>query len=399
MERIWGWIASRYWVPAWAIASCAVRILLVVHFGGAMRFSDEIDYDRIAMSIIEGKGFGHDGIPTGFRPPGQPFFLAAVYAVVGHRVLVAELIQAVALSILPFLVARVATRVGCGIVTAHLAAALSSLHPALAYASATLYPTVLTTIMLTWGVTLAIEAIMDDNAQRGLGAGAALGIAGLATTYLAVFPILAGFVAWSKGKLRVAIAVAAIGMLPALAWSARNSYALGTSLLSTNGSVNLALGANDRASPRSGNWIDPDPVVCTTEKSCDDAYRANAMRWIQNHPTQYATLVVGRTIASVDSVGKPVTNGPHRHAIAQLSGWLLLPWTILGIAGLVRARKHYGAWLVALALCVIVGAEALTIVKPRFRFPCDPLLGVFAMMVVATWLAKRWPSICSIPER
>ena len=36
------------------------------------------------------------------------------------------------------------------------------------------------------------------------------------------------------------------------------------------------------------------------------------------------------------------------------------------------------------AVALVVLSSAFTIVKPRFRFPCDPLLGVFAAATAAS---------------
>jgi hypothetical protein len=170
---------------------------------------------------------------------------------------------------------------------------------------------------------------------------------------------------------------------------------MGAAQLSTNGGFNLALGANDRATPRSGNWIEPDRDRASApdeEVARDRVYRADASTWIHAHPLRYAGLAVGRALAAFDSVGRPRTEGVHGSGAASLAGWALAPVVGLGILGLWRERRRVLAWLSAAALVLVVASSAATIAKPRFRFPCDPLLWAFAA-VAAARLVERARSL------
>ena len=68
--------------------------------------------------------------------------------------------------------------------------------------------------------------------------------------------------------------------------------------------------------------------------------------------------------------------------LAQIAGWALLPVVLLGVAGLILRWRHPIAWLTAGALGLVILSSALTLAKPRFRLPIDPLLCVFAMSAV-----------------
>src|SRR3989338_6378154 len=61
--------------------------------------SDAKDFDNIAVNIISGHGFSRgvegENIPTSFRPPLFPLFLAGVYAIFGHNYLTVKVIQAI----------------------------------------------------------------------------------------------------------------------------------------------------------------------------------------------------------------------------------------------------------------------------------------------------------------
>jgi len=90
-----------------------------------------------------------------------------------------------------------------------------------------------------------------------------------------------------------------------------------------------------------------------------------------------------RAIAVFDSAGKPKTEGLHSGRLAQIAAWSLLPVMIFGVIGLVVYRRHALTWLTLAALGLVILSSAATIAKPRFRFPCDPLLCVFAIGGVA----------------
>src|SRR3989338_5432811 len=46
---------------------------------------DAISYNNIAVNLVQGRGFSHDGAPTADRPPLYPFFLAAIYKTFGRE--------------------------------------------------------------------------------------------------------------------------------------------------------------------------------------------------------------------------------------------------------------------------------------------------------------------------
>jgi 4-amino-4-deoxy-L-arabinose transferase-like glycosyltransferase len=57
--------------------------------------SDFKEFNRIAVSIADGKGFvGLDGKPTAYRPPGYIFFLAGIYSLFGPNDFIARLVNA-----------------------------------------------------------------------------------------------------------------------------------------------------------------------------------------------------------------------------------------------------------------------------------------------------------------
>jgi hypothetical protein len=374
------------WLPLFVLLGVLIRLAFVAKLGGNMMFADERDYDSIGQAIANGQGFVLNGVPTAFRPPGEPLVLSVVYAFVGHRVVVVEVLQALLLGVVPLAIARMARRHGLDVFWSNLAGATASLHPALAYASATLYPTSLTATALALGVMWSADAIETGCRRQGVLAGLCLGVTGTLTTTFVPTAGLVAIAAVARRKWGIAVLIASVAFAPAVAWMARNESVLGAPVLTTNASGNLAIGANDQATPRSGNWVDGPalpPGVGESEVARDHAYRAVALGWIRAHRLRYAALVVGRAIATLDSVGLPTTRGIHDSAVAHVVGYAMLPWVVLGVVGIGIDWRKSTAQVAAAALMCVVVASAFTIVKPRFRFPCDPILAVFSVAVVA----------------
>jgi hypothetical protein len=386
MKRARLLIESDGWLWFLAIAGTLFRFALILWVGRAdpleMHFYDERDYDSIGRSFGNGHGFANGGHLTAYRAPGQPAFAGMIFALLGHHIVYVHVAEALLLAVLPFLCSHLGRAIGLSPLAANVAAALAAFHPALAYACTTIYPTALTATALTLGVWLCWESMLRQRAGTAVMAGAALGIAGAATTTFAPLALLAGLVMAARRHFKVAVVVAVVGMAPAVAWMARNDLVLGAFTLATNGGQNLALGARDDATPRSGNWVEVQAgptALAKGEVGIDLALRARAESWIRAHPARYAELVALRAMLVVDSAGNPRTPGLYSAEPEVLVAYSLLPVVMLGIVGLYFNRRHPIAWLTMCALGLVVVSSALTIVKPRFRFPCDPLLSIFAV--------------------
>jgi 4-amino-4-deoxy-L-arabinose transferase-like glycosyltransferase len=373
------WLRSDRWPWFLAIVGTLLRLTMITATRHHDRFYDEQDYDNIGLAVAHGLGFKNITFYTAYRPPGQIVLIGTIYAIFGHHPLLVEIAEALLLAVLPFVCARVGRALGLSPLLANLGATLAAFHPALAYASTTLYPTVLTTVALTVGVWLCWLAIERNRMGLALWAGVALGIAGSATTTFAPLALLAAMVIAWKRRFKIAVLVLVVGMAPALAWMVRNEIVLHDFAIATNGGYNLQLGANDEATPRSGNWVELTPDWTKGEVYLDREEAKEAKAWIHEHRERYAELVVLRAIAVFDSAGKPRTEGLHSSRLAQIAAWSLLPVMIFGVIGLVVYRRHALTWLTLAALGLVILSSAATIAKPRFRFPCDPLLCVFAI--------------------
>jgi hypothetical protein len=378
-------LENRWFIPGLAIGGTLVRFALIYYMfiHGNQPFYDELNYDHIATSVSLGHGYIQFGDHySAYRAPAQPLFLALLFRLWGHYLILAKIIEAILLAALPFICARVGRSLGLGIGASNVGAALATFHPGLNYASTTIYPTILTTVGLTLGVWLCSRLIREADLGRSLSAGLSLGVAGSATTTFAPLAFLAALIMILKKSYRSAIVVGLVGTIPIIAWMARNEAVMGKFTVATNGGYNLYLGANDSATPMSGNWVEPHASneYDRGEIAVDEDYQSHAVQWIRAHPAHWLQLSLARAVLVFDSVGNARTQGLHSGVLGHLVGWLLLPIILLGVVGLGFSFKHPLAWFTIAALSLVIISSAATIVKPRFRFPCDPLLCEFAVV-------------------
>jgi hypothetical protein len=379
-------VIENYWfIPGLAISGTLVRLVLIyyIHIHGNQPFYDELNYDHIATSVSLGKGYVQFGDHySAYRAPAQPLFLALLFRLFGHHLILAKIIEAILLATIPFICARVGRGLGLGITASNVGAALATFHPGLIYASTTLYPSVLTVVGLTLGLWLCSRLMYRADLEKSIAAGLSLGVAGSATTTFAPLAVLVSLIMISKRSYRPAIVVGLVGTIPVIVWMVRNEVVMGKFTVATNGGYNLFLGANDSATPRSGNWVEPHlpNEYDRGEIAVDEDYQSQAVQWIKAHPTHWLMLSLERSVLVFDSIGNPKTQGLHSGVLGHIVGWLMLPIILMGVVGLMFSYKNPLAWLTTVALLLVIVSSASTIVKPRFRFPCDPLLCEFAVV-------------------
>jgi len=367
-----------------ALLGLLLRVALLMAARHNTVFADEREYEATGLALWKLHGFFGAHGPTAYHAPAQSIFIAVAYALFGPHAMVVKVLQVLLLTALPFLCARLVRAMGFGAATALLAALLISVHPALAYAATTLYPTTLTAVALTVGVVYCITAFERERGLDEVIAAIALAIAAAATSVFAPLPVLcAVWFAW-KRRFRAALVIGLLGTLPTVAWMARNRAVMGEFALATDGGVNLYLGANDAATPLSGNWVLVPPVSATSEAGRDHAYAHEAEMWIEAHPAHWLWLCAERGVAVADSAGRPKTEGLHSGVAERVVACAMLPFVLLGLAGMVRMRRSAAVWFAGFALGLVVLSSAVTLVKPRFRFPCDPLLCCFAACALAS---------------
>jgi hypothetical protein len=207
---IYSVLESRWFIPGLAVSGTLVRLALIyyMHIHGSLPFYDELNYDHIATSVSQGKGYVQFGDHySAYRAPAQPLFLALLFRSLGHHIVIAKIIEAILLAMIPFICARVGHNLGLGLAASNVGAALATFHPGLIYASTTIYPSVLTVCGVTLGLWLCSRVIYKADFGKSIAAGLSLGVAGAATTTFAPLALLAALVMIAKKSYRSAIIV------------------------------------------------------------------------------------------------------------------------------------------------------------------------------------------------
>lgn len=357
--------------------------------------SDELDYHRLAVGLVEGGVYAIDGVPTAYRPPGYPLMLWAVYSVAGAKATAVLILQAVLDALLAVLLFRVL--LARDTLAARIAGFTWAMFPAaLFYSGLLLTETVFTGIVF---VALLLIATRKDTPSV-VAAGVLLGLGCLIKPWLMIFIGLVGIFAilrWSSRKeLLIAVVVAALCTTP---WMLRNSFEFGVFALSTNAGMNLYVGNNpDATGGYSGRF--PELIVSAVgnERQLDSLSRSLALDYIAGHPGGFVVNAVKKVARLFASEGELLVyafssndNGTRYSEqyrslplaltiLANLPSLLVL---ILGIAGLVAAEKT-PEWRYALFLALAILLTAMVFFgSSRFRYPMMPYLVMYGSLVAA----------------
>jgi 4-amino-4-deoxy-L-arabinose transferase-like glycosyltransferase len=435
-QRRWRWGVLA--IVALATAARVAMLVASLHF---TLFGDPEDYQRHAVSIAAGDGFpttviASPGTASAFRPPGYPFALGVVYAVVGVHPQAGRALSA-ALGVLTVVLIAYLGRELWDARVGLVAGVIAAVFPPLVGLNASLLSEALF-LPLEMGFALALVGLSrrPDGLWWALAAGALCGLAALTRAVAdAWLPVALGVILARAGThagtgagagsgrhrwrgAAVVIAAFAVVIAP---WTIRNIEALHSVVPITTeggftfaGQYNVAAGeANDFRAL----WRDPlqlpsiaagvDPLFRrpggVNEAQLDAALRRSGLHYLARHPGHlvlatgldtlrlfdlgvahgFATALAYREMA-IPSALSGLTTGS-----AQLLALLALVVVVVRVLGLLRVRL--GPWwlwaipLLTLALTVpMVG-------NPLKRAPLDPMLilVVSAGLVAAVGAVRR----------
>lgn len=368
---------------------------------------DAADYDRLAKSMLAGEGFANGDMPTAWRPPLYPMFIAAIYAVAGPRATAVRLVQAILGTLTVWIIMGIARQLAPADARDNVglfAGIGAAFYPWLFFWNAellteTLYGTLALGSLLLWFKLLTGEEKLSLGSIWLAGL-----LAGLATLTRAVFlptglllPWLVGF---RKGRfVSVGLSGCIAMMAIVLSWTARNALELRhPHLVSSNGGYNLYLGTFGRERLITAFGIDVGEVLENpaehqllkySEAKYDDLFSEAVWRYAQYKPLQY---LQGRTQQFLRFWVVPGFVETSSPAERLLKVGLFLPIFIGGLAGGVLLVS-YRRWPELMFLAVVMGTASLPYAVAfgayRFRIPViDPLL-IALTAVALDWAVKR----------
>ncbi|MBI2443841.1 MAG: glycosyltransferase family 39 protein [Candidatus Magasanikbacteria bacterium] len=360
-------------------------------------------YDSIAWNLVSGDGFREDRSQGFTRDlaitragPGYEFWLAAVYALFGHRYQPVWVVQSLLHAFSALLLYLIARRVWgergklVGIITA----ALFGLHPDLIEISAMLLTETLFLFLAVLVVYLFVEWWRSQarlSSALVLGVVSALAILTRPTVVLFVPVFLAAFIATRRYRALIPFFLGLI--IPLVPWTVRN-YLVFHEFIPTTliGAFNLWIG-NTLAADGGQLSGGLNPVRVYGEQYGYGGLSAEASRefwsFLTAHPLVFLKLTALRLIR-YGSLIRPMGFWFYQYGLSQLIfvAFSTLSIAILflsGGAGLAlfwrQSPQPLLKYLLALALTAPLPL-LFTVVQSRYRFPLYPWLALGAGLLV-----------------
>jgi 4-amino-4-deoxy-L-arabinose transferase-like glycosyltransferase len=389
-------------------AAVLIRIPVAIYMGDQITvlpgIQDQVSYDALANSILDGRGYSFTENWYPFTPANTPtahwsflypLFLAGTYAVTGYHPLVARLLQAiVGGALMCFLVYRIGRRVA-NEETGLAGAGLTAVYGYFIYYSAALMTETFFIVLVLLIIYLGIELKENPTLTRWAGLGLSFGLATLLRqTALLFVPFL---LIWLFLVLRkrsvpwwhftVPIVILVLFIAP---WTLRN-YQVYRNFLLLNSNAGYAFFASNN--PNLGtDWNNdevvvpvPDELKGRNEAQLDRALTRKGIEFIAADPQRYVLLTLDKTLEYFWFWPSPASSRIS-NLNRVLSFGLYLPFMLLGLY--LSFSRWHSFVLLYLFMVVHTGIHLLSWPAPRYRLSVDAVLMVFAAITLNE-LAKQ----------
>lgn len=410
-------------------AGLMVRLALLWQFEGmGLKVSDERDYDRLAVHLVQYGEYSFErGIPTSLRPPLYPALVAGIYRVAGlqnyQAVRLVQIVLGLATAGVVYMLGRKAYGPRAGLI----AAGICSLYPSLVGATNLVLTETLFTLLLCLFVLTIQQYLL--SARRGwlAAAGATLGLAALTRSVLWLFPPLAAvyLVAFSRqrtwlGRLAsAATLVLAFGVTLA-PWTIRNTLLQKTfTTVDVMGGRNVMMG-NYEYTLQDRPWA---TIAVTGEQAWHNVLARKhdlagktqgqidklAMRYAIDYVLVHPAQTIQRSAAKFFDfwqLERELIAGAQQGLWGRFSksSVLVLAAVILGAYVATMVAGIFGAWMrpmemplhvfLLLLIVFVTGLHALAFGHSRYHLPLMPLVIVFAAAALDQWRSvfRKWKS-------
>ncbi len=400
-------VPGRRWLlaPALVVLAALAARLVVVLLQPVVLLNDSADYQRLAVSLATGHGWGPShfaagGGPTALRPPLYPLFLATIYKLVGVHLLAARLAGAT-LGALAVLLLMAAVEPVWGRTAALLSGVLAAVLPPLVLASTSLMSEALAVPL----ELAAFAALLRSRHHPPLrvpalaAAGVLFGLLVLTRPSLAVLGLPVALLAAGPGpglrRLARPALLLALALVVVTPWELRDRVVTGHWIpLTTQGGYVLAgtynaSSATDPRNPAAWRPATLDPAVARLlaqhpragEPATNALLESSALRYLAGHPAYPFEVAYENSRRLLDLAPLSFTRSattseygvPAAWGDAEAAGGLLL--LALALAGLATPRGRRGVPLAWWAAPVLLWAATVVLqAVPRFRAVIDPFL-------------------------
>lgn len=399
------------------LAAFAVRAAMALWLPQEVIWPDGVRYEKIAMNLLEGRGFG-DLVDNHLSVPTQPLLIAAVYGVFGKSYLALRLVSAVigaASCVVGFLLARTLF----GSIAATFAGLLLAFYPHLVYVSALFeYPQTLAIFLVATFLLVWVRLADDPRIAPRLLAGALLGTLILTLPSLLIFaPVFLLLLVrrdcnWRRNAGYVAAAAAGLALTVG-SWTLRNYVAYGRVVVVNAASgVNFWVANNETYARYGKRAVVPacaegyeQTRYCQEHRAVIDELRRrdlpgtmrvmehermaweHGLRYMREAPLEFVTLAVKKFFRLWSPWPDAVHTGPARGGAARdlISALAYLPILLFACVGLVLSAREQARRLVPIYVFMVMFVAPFAIFLPtmRYRLPMDFLLILFASVPLA----------------
>jgi 4-amino-4-deoxy-L-arabinose transferase-like glycosyltransferase len=438
----WRWPGARSSTRRVSVALAAVVTLALIvrlavvfatpHWHPANPYVDAGEYDRDAVALVSGHGFGvsdatYHGGPTAYHPPLFSIALAGVYEVSGtsnpvHRWKAGRAFEAVLGAVAVGLVWLVALEL-FGALVALLAGVLAAVYPPLVLIGSSLMSESLFIPLALGAVYTGLQArrgVGEDGVWRwqaatgALGALSALtresGLVLMAGLIWLAWPALghSGWRAWRA--LRGPLVVLAVGLLVLTPWTIRNATTFHEFEPLTTGSGYALAGAYDHEAQTSKRfpamWQAPFADIAAAlqqnrhanEAQISDSLITMSVHYVEHHPVSLVKTAYWSTLRLLNLTGPwfekwfaPYEGYPTWLAVISVYGfWLIgllaiatLAWRPARAAARRAPAAFWACPILTFLSCVPFAGST------RYRSPADPFLVILVAVLAGTVLERR----------
>jgi tetratricopeptide (TPR) repeat protein len=401
---------TRHPLPLLFGTALALRLLYLLDIRHNPFFYDPIldlyAYDSWAQQLAAGHWLGDHVF---YQSPLYPYFLAVIYFLCGHKLLLVYLLQALLGSLDCLLIAAIGTRLferRVGI----LAGFLAALYKPFLFYDGLLLKTFLEVLLLDLSLWLLLLTCAKRRLGLALLAGLALGLGALGRdNYLALAPFLAVwlFFALAKNPIKLRLGLAALflaGFCAIVALTAYRNYRVGHDLvlITSQGGQNFYIGNH-----RDNYWgvyqappfLRANPLFEETDFRAEAVRRTGRKDWkpsalsnfwfqqtwevIQSDPRLFLARLGRKTLLFFSH--QEISDNLSYPFFAQNFSWMLrLPLPSsglifpLGLLGLGLALRRQKGRLLALVIAVYGVSVIFFFVFSRYRLQVAPELIIFA---------------------
>lgn len=374
-----------------------------------------MSYDHLARSILTGHGYQFDTSWYPFTPAHTPtahwsflypLYLAAVYTIFGYHPLVARLLQAVVAGVLlPWFAYRLSRRFfsrSAGIA----AAGLMAFYGYFIYHNAALMSETFYLVAILWAFDLAYGMVESGDDKRWWLLGLVLGAAVLLRqVYLFFIPVLLLWMAWAGRdsiSWRRLVMVAGLVTLCIAPWSVRNYRHYQRFLLLNSNSGYAFYTANHPAHGErwDPNFVAPIPpdLAGANEAELDRELMSRGIAFVVADPLRYLKLTLSRIPYHFRFWPTPGSR-PISVFVRMTSFGLYLPFMLVG---LVLSRREWRRYIPLYLFAIIfIAVHVLSWPGPRYRFPVDAVMMIFAGLAVPRswdWVIGKGPAGVAAPH-